>query len=89
MGIVGHAKVDQVDLRVCEDGLEFSVTGHAGEIHLAATGPEIALDARPVSGQLLRVAAAQGDDPGPGGFAGGEKMDHAHEADTDNADAHH
>ena len=25
----------------------------------------------------------------PGGFAGGQVMDHAHEADADNADAYH
>ena len=89
VGVVGDAQVDQVDLGIGQQGLEVAVAGHAGEIHLAATRPEIALDARPVSGQLLGVAAAQGDDLAPGGFAGGEVMDHAHEADADDADAYH
>src|SRR5260370_1005753 len=44
---------------------------------------------RTAAGQLLTVAAAQGGHAGAAQFASGQVVDHAHEADAGDADAHH
>src|SRR5438445_712019 len=59
------------------------------QVHLLAGRPEVAADAAPVAGELLRVAAAQGGHAGALELARGEVVDHAHKADAHDPNLRH
>ena len=86
VGVVGNAEIDQVDLRDRPATPRSRGSSHAGEIHLAARGPKLPwmLVQSPASflGSRLHRATTL-----PRRLCGGEVMDHAHEADADDADA--
>src|SRR5262249_13886725 len=85
----GVADVDEVDVGVGEEVVEPLVRLDAGEVHDLSGPAEVAADAAPVAGEPLGVAAADGGDLGVAQLAGGQVVDHAHEADADDADADH
>src|SRR5262249_16003954 len=83
------ADVDEVDVGVGEQVVEARVALDVAEVHLPAGRAEVALDAAPVAGQLLRVAAAQGRHPGPAQPLPGQVVDHAHKSPTYDPNSHH
>ena len=85
----GKRDVDQVDRVVGEHLPQVRVRGHAGEIHLRAARPKVALDVAPVAGKPLPVLFTQRDDLHAAKFLIGEVMHHPHEADAGDADANH
>src|SRR5262249_51643099 len=89
-GLVGGvADVDEGNVRVGEEGGEVVVLLDAGEVHDLAGRPEVAADAAPVAGELLRVAAADGGDLGVAHLAGGQVVDHAHKPHSYDPNSHH
>ena len=72
-----------------EQVLEPGVTMDRSEVHDFAGRPEVAADAAPIAGQLLRIAGVDGRHRRAAEPFGGEVMDHAHEADAGDADADH
>ena len=79
--------IDNKELR--EQLVELLVSSHAGKIHLSSAWPEIPMDTRPVSRQLLGISATESNDSRTGDTLCGQIVDHPHEADADDADAYH
>src|SRR5262249_36292045 len=59
------------------------------QLHFFAGRTEVSLDAAPIARELFGVAGTDGRDLRTLQFARGQIMDHAHEADADDADANH
>src|SRR5579883_160330 len=89
MLVVRDAEVDQVDSGVGQELGEVGVTGLRREVHLGPLGPEVSLNAGPIAREFPGVPAAKRDHSAPGQLPGREIVDHPHETDADDADAHH
>ena len=87
--VVGDAEVDEVDLGIGQQVGDVGMPGVSREVHLRPARAEVALDAGPVPRQLLGVPTAERRHAPSGQPAGGQVVDHPHEADADDADAHH
>ncbi len=89
MEVRRRADVDEINFRVGEEVGEVGVAFDLAQVHFGARRSEIALDAAPVPGQFLGVAAGNRGDARALHPLGGEKMDHAHKTDAGDADVHH
>src|SRR5439155_1469479 len=85
----GRADVHQIDVRVGEQVVVAGVAVDRAEVHDLAGRAEVAADAAPVAGELLRVAGVDRGHDGPAEALGGEVVDHAHEPDARYPDSHH
>ncbi len=83
------ANIDQVDVGIIQHAVEPAIAFDGAKLEFPGRRAEVAAHARPVAGQLLRVAAANRGDCGVGEFLRGQIVNAAHEADADNADADH